>query len=88
MGNSNRNRVSQQQAIAERNRSYNVREQIAVGSTVRFLRDCYHGEQIKRGQRGTVRHFYNAGFQGILATIDFEDGHFVVNVPAGILVVA
>lgn len=67
-----------------KNRSYSVSKTIAVGATATIGRRAFYYAEIPAGTQATVLSYDNAGFNGITARLQLEDGRHVT-VSAGIL---
>lgn len=70
------------EALTTRDHSYRVRRSIPVGSRVVLLEDQGH---LDADTEVTIHSYSNAGFQGIEATVQLDDGTFVHGISAGIL---
>lgn len=65
-------------------RGYRVLEEVRPGTQVELLDDTYCGRQLRKGERGTVRSYTNAGFRGIEATVEIN-GERLHGINAGLL---
>lgn len=69
-------------------RSYAVQQSVPEGSAVTFTHRTYNRGLIEAGTRGKIRHYINAGFRGIEASVELEDGKILHGVSAGVLAAA
>lgn len=82
-----------------RHRSYAARQRVRKDTEVTAIQDFRGGQAIRdaagdtqykqhvihAGEQFIVRDFYNAGGQGILATIELADGASISGVSAGVI---